>query len=172
MNIMKRNDDYPLKYIKIEDAIRFLSVAFPVSDDPVKPVLLHSIRVGVMLLNHGHDLDVCIAGFLHDTVEDSQMTIEQIENQFGSEVKEIVFANTKDPSIEKDKRNEDLYKRCADYGIKACLVKAADIIDNINYFREIENNVLGELIMHKRDSFLSYLPDSFKDTLFRDLKNL
>lgn len=169
---MKRSNDYPLKYIKIEDTIRFLNVAFSISNDPVKPVLLHSIRVGVMLLNHGHELEVCIAGFLHDTVEDSQVTIEQIEKQFGRDVKEIVLANTKDTIVEKEKRNDDLYKRCANSGIKACLVKAADIIDNINYFREIGNEGGVEFVMHKRDSFLSYLPDSFTDTLFKDLKEL
>jgi GTP pyrophosphokinase len=169
---MQNKQTYEVDYIKVEESIRFLCKAFPVSDDPIKPVLLHSTRVGVMLLNKGKNTDVCIAGFLHDTVEDSMITIDQIGEKFGFQVKDIVLANTKDENVEKEKRNEDLYKRCADFGIEACIVKAADIIDNIQYFREIGNEDAVDFAKHKRDAFLSFLPESFTDSLFKKLRDL
>ncbi len=166
------NNGTKIDYIRIEEAIRFLNKAFPISDDPIKPVLLHSIRVGVMLLNHEKSTNICIAGFLHDTVEDSQVTIEQIAERFGEDVKRIVLANTKDISLEKENRNNDLYSRCAASGLEACFVKATDIIDNIHYFSEISNEGAIDFAKHKRNSFFSYLPDTFNDSLFDELREL
>jgi len=160
-----------MDYIKIENAIRFLSKSFPKSDDPIKPVLLHSIRVGVMLVNQNRSTEVCIAGFLHDVVEDSKVTIQNIENNFGIIVKEIVLANTKNEKLEKEIRNDDVYKRCVKLGIDACLVKAAYLYDNIRYFSSIRNQNAINVIEYKRNSFLSFLPKEFNDPLFSLLRS-
>ncbi len=46
----------------------------------------HPIEVGVILAKHNLPDEVIIAGILHDTVEDTSLTLEKIESEFGSSV--------------------------------------------------------------------------------------
>lgn len=55
-----------------------------------KPVIFHSVQVGVHLYNHDYESDIVIAGILHDVVEDSETTVAEIEERFGSRVAQLV----------------------------------------------------------------------------------
>ena len=61
----------------------------------------HPIEVGMILAKHGLPDEVIIAGLLHDTLEDTSLTYEEIQNTFGSRVAMYVAycteKNKKDP---------------------------------------------------------------------------
>jgi (p)ppGpp synthase/HD superfamily hydrolase len=54
------------------------------------PYFAHVVAVGIILERAGFDEDVVIAGLLHDIVEDTPVTEEEIADRFGSRVAEIV----------------------------------------------------------------------------------
>ena len=48
-----------------------------------EPFVIHPVAVSAMLAEMDMDLSTVIAGMLHDTVEDTDVTLEQLEEQFG-----------------------------------------------------------------------------------------
>lgn len=52
--------------------------------------ILHSIRVGLYLQKEGAPKEVVLAGLLHDVVEDTDDTIEEVVTQFGGDVAKLV----------------------------------------------------------------------------------
>jgi (p)ppGpp synthase/HD superfamily hydrolase len=60
-----------------------------------RPFVVHPAEVGRILLNYyPHDEELVIAGFLHDTVEDTSTTIEEVTRLFGERVAGLVFSVT------------------------------------------------------------------------------
>ncbi|AGL61805.1 (P)ppGpp synthetase I, SpoT/RelA [Candidatus Saccharimonas aalborgensis] len=60
-----------------------------------EPYITHPLSVAVLLIEWGMDVDSVIAGILHDTVEDTTATLEQIEHSFGKDVAFLVDGVTK-----------------------------------------------------------------------------
>lgn len=60
--------------------------------------IVHPIQVAKTLESSGYNDDVICAGYLHDVVEDTEVTIEDIEKEFGPKVKALVAAHTEDKS--------------------------------------------------------------------------
>ncbi len=60
-----------------------------------EPYIIHPLSVASTLIDWGMDGDSVIAGILHDTVEDTDVTLETIENNFGSDVAFLVDGVTK-----------------------------------------------------------------------------
>ena len=97
-----------------------------------KPMVTHPIRVANLLRSAGFPEEVVIAGYLHDTVEDTDVTFEDIEREFGAEVRYIVAGNTEDKDkswMERKKHTVDALKT-APLSIRALVV--ADKLDNLS----------------------------------------
>lgn len=62
-----------------------------------KPMIYHPITVGEILESFGFDHETISAGYLHDTVEDTKTTINDIERIFGKRVAKLVF-NASEPN--------------------------------------------------------------------------
>lgn len=60
-----------------------------------EPYIIHPLAVAATLIDWGMDSDSVIAGVLHDTVEDTDMTLEKIESLFGRDVAFLVDGVTK-----------------------------------------------------------------------------
>lgn len=60
-----------------------------------EPFIIHPVEVAILLAGLKMDSDTVMAGLLHDTVEDTELTFSQIEDMFGSVVKSIVEGETK-----------------------------------------------------------------------------
>lgn len=54
------------------------------------PYITHPVTVGMMLMKAGYDEDTIAAGILHDTVEDTDLTLNDIEREFGPRIARIV----------------------------------------------------------------------------------
>ncbi|MEO1003190.1 MAG: bifunctional (p)ppGpp synthetase/guanosine-3',5'-bis(diphosphate) 3'-pyrophosphohydrolase [Cyanobacteria bacterium J06638_7] len=60
-----------------------------------EPYIIHPVAVADLLRDIGASAAVIAAGFLHDVVEDTDVTSEQLEQQFGPEVRALVEGVTK-----------------------------------------------------------------------------
>lgn len=60
-----------------------------------EPYIIHPLSVAATLIDWGMDIDSVIAGVLHDTVEDTDVTLEQLETAFGRDVAFLVDGVTK-----------------------------------------------------------------------------
>lgn len=59
------------------------------------PYITHPIAVAHMLAVYGLDADTIAAAFLHDTVEDTPLTLAQVEQQFGKDIAQLIDGVTK-----------------------------------------------------------------------------
>ncbi|OQX50694.1 hypothetical protein B5M47_03440 [candidate division CPR3 bacterium 4484_211] len=120
-----------------------------------KPVIFHSIRVGLYLYSRGYGKDIVIAGLLHDLLEDSNVTYQEIIQRFGAEVAELVQANSFDKNItDKEKRKNQTLAKCIKKGKSALIIKATDILDNSYYYHLAKGQNLKNLLMRKTNEFL------------------
>jgi GTP pyrophosphokinase len=60
-----------------------------------EPYIIHPLHVADTLVDWGMDIDTVLAGILHDTVEDTEASLEEIENLFGRDVAFLVDGVTK-----------------------------------------------------------------------------
>lgn len=78
-----------------------------------------------------YDPSVIIAALLHDTVEDTDTTFEEIEKHFGEKVKKIVQEVTDDKSLPKQERKRLQVVNASQKSFEAKLVKLADKLYNL-----------------------------------------
>jgi RNA polymerase subunit RPABC4/transcription elongation factor Spt4 len=88
--------------------------------------VLHPMRVALSLLRDGEvrSVNVLVAALLHDTLEDTATTKEEIEEQFGERVRITVEEVT-----ERDKAQQ--LKKAPQQSLNAQLIKLADRLDNV-----------------------------------------
>ncbi|XP_066270772.1 guanosine-3',5'-bis(diphosphate) 3'-pyrophosphohydrolase MESH1-like [Branchiostoma lanceolatum] len=102
--------------------------------DPDKtPYINHPIGVAYILMKEGGvtDVQVLQGALLHDTVEDTETTFEEIEELFGSEVRGIVAEVTDDKTLPKMERKRLQVVNAPKKSHKAKLVKLADKLYNL-----------------------------------------
>lgn len=103
--------------------------------DRADPFVNHPCRVAALAAEVRPEPAVVVAAVLHDVVEDSSVTIEQVEEDFGDEVAEIVGWLTDAPEIADlptDERKARQAEKMADAPCEAKIVKLADQLDNID----------------------------------------
>jgi guanosine-3',5'-bis(diphosphate) 3'-pyrophosphohydrolase len=102
-------------------------------DVEASPYINHPLALACLLAYecHEHDPTVLAAALLHDTVEDTGTTFEEIEQVFGSQVAAIIREVTDDKSLPKAERKRLQIERAAHASRRAKLVKLADKICNL-----------------------------------------
>ncbi|MBQ6609299.1 MAG: bifunctional (p)ppGpp synthetase/guanosine-3',5'-bis(diphosphate) 3'-pyrophosphohydrolase [Oscillospiraceae bacterium] len=83
---------------KIEKAVLFATRAHAgqVRKGSEKPYILHPMEVMAIVTKFTDDEDVIAAAVLHDTVEDTSITLERLEKEFGPRVAALVASVTED----------------------------------------------------------------------------
>lgn len=74
-----------------------------------EPYIIHPLAVAGILIEWEMDADTVIAGILHDTVEDTETKLDEIENLFGRDVAFLVDGVTKVSQARSGMRNLDSY---------------------------------------------------------------
>ncbi len=103
-----------------------------------EPYMTHPTDVAQTLAELHLDIASIVTGLLHDTVEDTHATLEQIEKEFGKDVAELVDGVTKLSQItfktSEEKQAENFRKMIIAMAkdIRVILVKLADRLNNMN----------------------------------------
>jgi guanosine-3',5'-bis(diphosphate) 3'-pyrophosphohydrolase len=97
------------------------------------PYINHSIAVAETLATTGgvSDLAVLQAAVLHDTIEDTQTTAEELEEVFGAEVRDLVVELTDDKELPKAERKRMQIEHAPHLSDRAKMLKLADKICNV-----------------------------------------
>ena len=99
-------------------------------DVDASPYINHPISLADILTNEGgiSDVDVICAALLHDTIEDTDTTTEELEAAFGTVITLIVVEVSDDTSLPRLERKRLQIEHAAHASDKAKLVKLADKI--------------------------------------------
>ena len=110
-----------------------------------EPYIIHPIAVAGILADLGMDSQSLIAALLHDTVEDTEITNEDIVKNFGEEIAQLVDGVTKLAKVptetKAEAQAENIRKMllAMSNDIRVIIIKLADRLHNmrtINYVRE------------------------------------
>ncbi len=104
-----------------------------------EPYINHPLEVANLLANVGkvEDYDILIAAILHDTIEDTETTKEEITELFGAKVSEMVLEVTDDKSLPKAERKQKQIEHAPHLSTGAKLIKLGDKSSNI---RDVTEN--------------------------------
>lgn len=102
------------------------------------PAILHSMEVSQIISTITKDIDIMIAGLLHDVVEDTDGTLDEIRDLFGDRVAELVDSETENKYVGEDKaltwkkRKEESIRKLIDLNDKDVeILWLADKLSNI-----------------------------------------
>lgn len=73
-----------------------------------EPYIIHPLNTAIILTTVYADTDTIIAGLLHDTIEDCEVTKEELEDLFGKTVSNLVYGVSKLGRINFSTENEYL----------------------------------------------------------------
>jgi len=94
------------------------------------PYMVHIACVMSVLQRYKAREDVIVAGILHDVLEDTDTTYEEIDNLFGDRVAKLVLAVTNPKEGSRKQKHEIQYPKIREAGVWAVQVKLADRIAN------------------------------------------
>jgi guanosine-3',5'-bis(diphosphate) 3'-pyrophosphohydrolase len=97
------------------------------------PYINHPIEVANVLAhtNEYEDFILLAAAVLHDTLEDTETTFDELNSNFGSEISNVVLEVTDDMSLSKEKRKQIQIDKASGLSIRAKKIKIADKICNV-----------------------------------------
>lgn len=124
-------------------------------DVDASPYINHPISLANILCNEAHitDIDVICGALLHDTVEDTETEPEELESEFGLEIKNIVMDVTDDKTLAKHERKQAQIDHAAHISDKAKLVKLADKISNL---RDVSVNPPHSWSLQRRQAYFDW----------------
>jgi GrpB-like predicted nucleotidyltransferase (UPF0157 family) len=154
---------------RVGDAINFLIKSINTTGHNPKPVIFHSLKVAMNLLNLGYGESIVVAALLHDLIEDSDVKYEDIKEKFSKSIADLVSALSFDLTIvDRNERDRHETDKAVKFGRSALIIKAADFIDNsyfyhltekelynhlldkLNYFLEVSKPIIGSEIVYKK----------------------
>lgn len=95
------------------------------------PYIEHPTAVAARLERHGYGEEVVAAALLHDVVEDSDTSVEELREQFGDRVAELVAALSDDASIDDYRARKDEHRaRVRRYDGDAFAIYGSDKLTN------------------------------------------
>jgi len=124
-------------------------------DVEASPYINHPIAVATVLAAEGEVFDetILLAAALHDTVEDTKTTFEELEEHFGLEVAGLVRELTDDKSLEKMERKRLQIEHAPQSSNRAKQLKIADKICNI---RDITVSPPADWSLERRNEYLQW----------------
>jgi len=100
-------------------------------------MIFHPFTVGMLLLRNGCDDDIVAAGILHDVVEDTPHSFEDIEREFGKSVRDYVYdASEPDKSLEWEDRKKHTIEHIKTAPLGSKLIVACDKIHNLEHLAD------------------------------------
>ena len=165
----------------IEQAIRAASI---LHKDQVRKgsvpytYITHLFAVALIVSDYTNDEDTIVAALLHDTLEDTDYTAKEIEEDFGGGVRDIVVTLTEPPRTSNNRDDVEVQKKqylkqVRSGSEKALTVLAADKIHNmrslVEEYYDNHTGFLAEFGVYTTDRLLMY--QELSNILNRNLKN-
>lgn len=126
------------------------------------PYITHPVAVGMLLMKAGYGEDLIAAGILHDTVEDTALTLADIEREFGPEIAEIV-EGCSEPNkslpwkVRKEHTIAFLKTAKADIRVVACADKLHNIRSIIKDYEQLGDLIWDRFNAGKEDQEWYYI---------------
>ncbi len=130
--------NYPISKDKIIEAYKFAYAAHDgLTRKSGEPYIIHPVSVAQILIDNNMDYPTIVAGLLHDVVEDTKVTTEEIKEKYGETVAKLVEGVTKIDAItletnkltESDSLRKLLLAMAED--IRIIFIKLADRLHNM-----------------------------------------
>ena len=141
-----------------------------------KPYIFHPIDVANLLQNYGFDDNVVAAGYLHDVIEDTEYTKEDILKNFGEDICSLVLGATEeDKSLSWEERKLGTINRVKKMDLRHKAIVACDKISNIEDLRfKFGKDGMEDFSSFNRgkDKKLWYWNEVYKSLIDSEDKNL
>ena len=110
-----------------------------------EPYIIHPLNVAYIVAELGLDEETICAALLHDVVEDTEATYEDISNEFGEKIAEIVEGVTKlsrvfETTEEKQAENYKKLFLAMEKDIRVILLKLADRLHNVKTLEHLKRD--------------------------------
>jgi GTP diphosphokinase / guanosine-3',5'-bis(diphosphate) 3'-diphosphatase len=124
-------------------------------DAEASPYINHPISLANVLANEGgiEDERTLVAAILHDTIEDTETTEQELSKEFGADVAGIVIEVTDDKSLPKAERKRLQVEHASTISRRAKLVKLADKICNL---RNVAGNPPADWPLQRRQEYFDW----------------
>lgn len=124
-------------------------------DSEASPYINHPISLAAILAAEAgvDDTAIICAAILHDTIEDTETTAQELEAKFGGRIAAIVMEVTDDKSLPKERRKELQVEKAAYKSHDAKLVKLADKIANL---RDIASSPPASWSVERRQQYFDW----------------
>lgn len=109
------------------------------------PYIVHPLEVLQILYSMRAETNVMIAGVLHDTVEDTDTTLEEICELFGKDVAELVSSNSEDKRKSWDERKQHTIDALASAPKRIKMLIMADKLSNLRSIAYDYNHIGDKL---------------------------
>ncbi len=149
-----------------------------------EPYIIHPLAVGEILIQLKMDADTIVAGLLHDTIEDTDTTYEELAELFGQSVADMVESETKISNLKAMSRSaqeaETIRKMffAMSKDIRVIIIKLADKLHNMRTLQHLKPERAKEIAEETLDIFapladrlgISWLKDELEDLSLKILK--
>jgi len=139
-----------------------------------KPYITHCQEVvDILLANNVTDKSIIAAAYLHDVVEDCDVSLTTIEDIFGRKIRDLVYAVTDEPGANRKERKEKTYKKMVEIE-NAVKIKLADRIANVGHSIDSNNERMFRMYLNEAEDFkiALYEADSETDNYWDTLRDL
>ncbi len=124
-----------------------------------EPYIMHPVAVAGLLRDLGGGSTMIAAGFLHDVVEDTEVTPDELEERFGHEVRLLVEGVTKLSKFNfssKTERQAENFRRmflAMAHDIRVIVVKLADRLHNMRTLEHLADAKRRQIALETREIF-------------------
>lgn len=127
-------------------------------DVEASPYINHPIALANILVNEGGVTDVVTlcSAILHDTIEDTETTAQELQAEFGMEICAVVLEVTDDTSLPSSERKALQVRHAPTVSARAKLVKLADKISNL---RDMSQSPPSNWTLQRRQNYFDWARD-------------